>query len=79
MRKDLGAALGRLGVPASADLLNGWPPKLLEELSQTCDLLVVGSRHWGAVDRLLLGSTSSALVGHAFCPMLIVPRSAAQA
>lgn len=79
LRKDLAAALGRLDVPASGDIQSGWPPKVLEELSQTCDLLVVGSRHWGAMDRLLLGSTSSALVGHAHCPMLIVPRGAAEA
>lgn len=78
LHKDLDAALGRLDVPASGDVQTGWPPKLLEELSQTCDLLVVGSRHWGAVNRLLLGSTSTALVGHAHCPLLVVPRGAAE-
>ena len=36
------------------------------ELSQTWDLLVVGSRHWGSVDRLLLDSTPSSLVGRAY-------------
>ncbi len=47
---------------------------MLEELSLSCDLLVIGSRHWGAINRLLLGSTATARVGHAHCPLLVVPR-----
>ena len=51
----------------------------LEKLARTRDLLVVGSRDWGAVDRPLLGSGSSAVAGHASCPLPTAPPSAARA
>ena len=37
-------------------------------------MLVVGSRGWGPVRRLLLGSTSERLVREAVGPVLVVPR-----
>jgi nucleotide-binding universal stress UspA family protein len=36
---------------------------------------VVGSRRWGPVARLLLGSTGEALLHDARCSALIVPRA----
>ena len=48
------------------------------ELAEACadgvDLLVVGSRGYGPLMRVLLGSVSSHLVHEAPCPVLIVPR-----
>jgi nucleotide-binding universal stress UspA family protein len=41
------------------------------------DLLVVGSRGYGPVKRLVLGSTSAYLERHARCPLLVLRRSAA--
>jgi nucleotide-binding universal stress UspA family protein len=41
------------------------------------DLLVVGSRGYGPVKRLVLGSTSNYLERHARCPLLVLPRGAA--
>ncbi len=38
------------------------------------DLLVVGSRGYGTVERVLLGSTSAQLVHQARCPVIVVPR-----
>lgn len=38
------------------------------------DLLVVGSRGFGAIRRVVLGSTSTQLVRHAELPLLVVPR-----
>lgn len=38
------------------------------------DLLVVGSRGYGPVSRVLLGSTSHELLTTAACPLLVVPR-----
>ncbi|MFZ1154693.1 MAG: universal stress protein [Solirubrobacteraceae bacterium] len=41
------------------------------------DLLVVGSRGYGPVKRLVLGSTSDYLQRHARCSLLVLPRAAA--
>jgi nucleotide-binding universal stress UspA family protein len=38
------------------------------------DILVVGSRGYGPVKRLVLGSTSDYLQRHARCPLLVLPR-----
>ncbi len=43
------------------------------------DLLVVGSRGYGPVKRLVLGSTSTYLERHARCSLLVLPRVAAEA
>jgi nucleotide-binding universal stress UspA family protein len=40
------------------------------------DVLVVGSRSYGPVRRLVLGSTSDYLERHARCSLLVLPRSA---
>jgi nucleotide-binding universal stress UspA family protein len=44
--------------------------------AQGTDLLIVGSRGLSTVQRLMLGSVSSALVTHAPCPVLVVRPSA---
>src|SRR5665213_2855223 len=41
------------------------------------DILVVGSRGYGPVKRLVLGSTSDYLQRHARCSLLVLPRAAA--
>jgi nucleotide-binding universal stress UspA family protein len=41
------------------------------------DILVVGSRGYGPVKRLVLGSTSDFLQRHARCSLLVLPRAAA--
>lgn len=65
-----------LGVQATGDIVIGSPIDALVELSRGVDLLVVGSRGWGPVRRLLLGSTSDGLVREAACPVIAVPRPA---
>jgi nucleotide-binding universal stress UspA family protein len=48
--------------------------KLLERAEEGVDLLVLGSRGFGPVMRLLLGSVSSRVIRGAACPVLVVPR-----
>jgi nucleotide-binding universal stress UspA family protein len=59
---------------ARVDVRRGRPADALLDLCADVDLLVIGSRRWGAVARLLLGSTGESLAYHATCPILIVPR-----
>jgi nucleotide-binding universal stress UspA family protein len=46
----------------------------LRALSKTVDLLVVGSRRWGPVARLVSGAVGETLVADANCSILIVRR-----
>lgn len=48
----------------------------LAAFSEGLDLLVVGSRGYGPVRRLMLGSTSLHLARTARCPLLVLPRGA---
>jgi nucleotide-binding universal stress UspA family protein len=63
-----------LDVRASGEVAVGSPLDQLVELSHDVGLVVVGSRGWGPVRRLLLGSTSDRLVREAACPVIAVPR-----
>jgi len=60
--------------PAEIVVCDGGPAEQLANASSHLDLLVVGSRRYGPVRRVLLGSVSSALIERVHCPMLIVPR-----
>jgi nucleotide-binding universal stress UspA family protein len=48
--------------------------KLLESAEVGVDLLVLGSRGFGPVMRLLIGSVSSRVIRAAACPVMVVPR-----
>jgi nucleotide-binding universal stress UspA family protein len=63
-------------VDASETLLEGDPRDLLARESSELDLLVVGSRGYGPLRAVLLGSVSSALVRSAQSPLVVVPRAA---
>jgi nucleotide-binding universal stress UspA family protein len=68
------AAAAKTGANAATVVTTGKPADALLELSEAVDLLVIGSRRWGAVTRVLLGSTGEALLHDAACPVLVVPR-----
>jgi nucleotide-binding universal stress UspA family protein len=68
------AAISRLGVPAEVSATIGDPGLELRRLSDTVDLIVVGSRRWGTLARLVAGSVGETLVADAGCSVLIVPR-----
>lgn len=64
------------GAPdAGVEALAGKPAQALAQRAADLDLLVVGSRGWGPVRRLLLGSTSERVVREAPSSVLVVPRA----
>jgi nucleotide-binding universal stress UspA family protein len=74
LRRQMQAAVSSLGVDANVEVTRGRAADTLCALSGDVDLLVIGSRRWGPVARLLLGGTGEALVHGASCPLVIVPR-----
>ncbi len=60
----------------SGDLLEGEPATELVAASSELDLLVLGSRGYGPVLRVALGSVSAGVLHRARCPLLVVPRAA---
>jgi nucleotide-binding universal stress UspA family protein len=75
--RDLGVRhAAATGARTRTEILRGRPADALLELSEKVDLLVIGSRHWGPVARLLLGRTGEALAHDAACPLVVVPRPA---
>jgi nucleotide-binding universal stress UspA family protein len=76
--QQLAAIEGKLapGINASAELLRGDPAERLIESSADLDLLLLGSRAYGPLRRVLLGSVSSPLLRRAECPVIVVPRAA---
>jgi nucleotide-binding universal stress UspA family protein len=61
----------------AARLLQGSPgQQLADEAGVAVDLMVVGSRGYGPLQRVLLGSVSTSLMHSAPCPVMVVPRTA---
>ncbi|HXQ89016.1 MAG TPA: universal stress protein, partial [Solirubrobacterales bacterium] len=61
---------------ATGRALSGVPAQAIAEACEEAgaDLLVTGSRGYGPVRRVLLGSVSTQLMRRASCPVLVVPR-----
>ncbi|MBF6620301.1 MAG: universal stress protein [Patulibacter sp.] len=64
------------GCSAAAVALHGDPVDQLTERSAELNLLVIGSRDYGPVQHVLLGSVSRGVLDNARCPVLVVPRPA---
>jgi len=56
------------------ELRVGDPAEELAAAGAEADLLVVGSRRWGALERIALGSTSEELTAGAPCSLVVMPR-----
>jgi nucleotide-binding universal stress UspA family protein len=75
LQAELHEARDLLGSGAAATLLlDGPAAATLIAQSDELDLLVAGSRGYGPVRRVLVGSVSRALVRDASCPIVVVPR-----
>lgn len=70
--EELGRLRGLAGV--DGDIVYGRPGPELTRYSRDLDLLVLGSRRLGPVERALEGSTSNYVMRHAACPLLVIPR-----
>lgn len=64
------------GVSAHGEVVVGDPAGELILATEGLDLLVLGSRRWGPVRRLAVGSTSERVIRHAACAVLVPPRRA---
>jgi nucleotide-binding universal stress UspA family protein len=76
-------ALARAVVAAGSDvevesrLIEGTPAERLAAESHDLDLLIVGSRGYGRLRRIVLGSVTTAVMRDAGCPVLALPRGTA--
>lgn len=61
-------------VPTSVELREGHVHAELREAALTADLVVAGSRGFGALGRMLVGSTAGGLLRDHPCPVLVTPR-----
>ncbi len=65
------------GIEVTTELLTRGPvTDLIRKAAERVDLLFVGSRGYGPMRRVLLGSISASLVKHCPCPLIVVPRGA---
>jgi nucleotide-binding universal stress UspA family protein len=60
--------------PVHAQAIKGEPSDVLVAQSSTLDLLVLGSRAYGPLRHVLLGSVSAPVMREAHCPVLVVAR-----
>jgi len=78
--REVEAAAVVAGIPVETVMLHGFASDEIVRFADERDaeLLVIGSRGWGSVKRLLFGSVSSAVLHHAQCPVLVVPQIATE-
>jgi nucleotide-binding universal stress UspA family protein len=70
------AAIAAYGDRVDGTLRNGDAATVLIDASRDADMLVLGSRGYGPMRAVLLGSVSQRVIRHATCPVMVVPRSA---
>jgi nucleotide-binding universal stress UspA family protein len=61
-------------VPVKIEVLLGDPAEVLLDLSQHLELLVCGSRGYGPLRAVLLGSVSRRVTAEARCPVIVLRR-----
>jgi len=75
-RAQITQALEHLSEPADAvqEILDGSAVTEMLRASERLDLLVLGSRSFGPIGRLLVGSVAARVAASCACPLLIFPR-----
>jgi nucleotide-binding universal stress UspA family protein len=75
-KADVERVAGELGgsVPVHLETIRGDPSRVLIERSNDLDILMLGSRAYGPMRHVLLGSVSARVMREAHCPVLVVPR-----
>ena len=78
LAEDLEQALGALEIDVSveSEIMEGDPAAILAQQSEQLGLLVLGSRGFGPLKSVLLGSVSAEVTRLAACPVLVVPSGA---
>ncbi len=75
VRAELDDAVASVGeLPAAGVMPEGDPAEQLTARSQSLDMLVMGSRAYGPVRRVLLGTVAGQVIRDAHCPVLVIPR-----
>lgn len=73
LRRDVAALALSEELDVSCHVVHGAAGRRLVESSAGAEMLVVGSRGTGGFLGLRLGSTATQIVGHAHCPVVVVP------
>lgn len=73
LEEQYSARLAELG-QVEGSVTYGGPREELAQFAKHLDLLIVGSRNYGPVGRLVHGSVSGYLLGHASCSLMVLPR-----
>jgi nucleotide-binding universal stress UspA family protein len=66
------------GAPVETRVVNGKVGDAIARESADADLLVIGSRGYGPLRRVVLGSETNRILRAATCPVLVVPRRTAE-
>ena len=61
-------------VPVKVVVEKGWPARTLVDIAhrESADLIVVATQGFGAIQRAILGSVTTSVLGLAHCPVLVV-------
>jgi nucleotide-binding universal stress UspA family protein len=78
LKQQIDRAVAGVDIEVSPEVVRGVPSQSLADLSAEVDLIVIGSRRWGAAARLLLGGTGEALARTSQAPLMLVPAPVAE-